>query len=88
MIENQNTYTQFISQNSNPDSFFDLLLYSADRFSWIVDDYVALENSLQGIVASNGLEFGVGPNISLSGVGMLFAVGHNFKCFIKKYFQR
>lgn len=59
MIENQNTYTQFISQNSNPDSFFDLLLYSADRFSWIVDDYVALENSLQGIVASNGLEFGL-----------------------------
>jgi len=59
MIENQNTYTQFISQNSNPESFFDLLLYSADRFSWIVDDYVALENSLQGIVASNGLEFGL-----------------------------
>lgn len=59
MIENQNTYTQFISQNSEPESFFDLLLYSSDRFSWIVDDYIALENSLQGIVASNGLEFGL-----------------------------
>jgi hypothetical protein len=59
MIESQNKYTQFISQNSEPDSFFDLLLSPVDRFSWIVDDYVALENSLQGIVASNGLEFGL-----------------------------
>ena len=30
-----------------------------DRFSWIVDDYVALENSFQGINLSNGMEFGL-----------------------------
>ena len=59
MIENENTYTNFVSQNSDPESFFDLLLYSKDRFSWMVDDYVAHENSLQGIVASNGMEFGL-----------------------------
>ena len=58
-VENINIYTQFISQNSEPKSFFDILLYSQDRFSWIVDDYVELENSLQGIVASNGMEFGL-----------------------------
>jgi len=27
----------------------------------------------------NGLEFGVGPNLSLSGIGMVFGVGYNFK---------
>lgn len=59
MIESQNKYTQFISQNSEPNSFFDLLLSPVDKFSWMVDDYVTLENSLQGIVASNGLEFGL-----------------------------
>ena len=58
-IENTNIYTQFISQNSDPESFFESLLYSDDRFSWIVDDYIELENSLQGIVASNGMEFGL-----------------------------
>ena len=28
---------------------------------------------------SNGLEIGAGPNLSLTGVGMVFAIGHNFK---------
>lgn len=36
-------------------------------------------SSVIGARTANGLEFGVGPNLSLSGVGMLFAVGHNFK---------
>ncbi len=30
-----------------------------DRFSWIVDDYVALENSFQGINLNTGMEFGL-----------------------------
>ena len=36
-------------------------------------------SSVIGARTVNGLEFGVGPNLSLSGIGMLFAVGHNFK---------
>jgi len=36
-------------------------------------------SSIIGARTANGLEFGVGPNLSLSGIGMLFAVGHNFK---------
>lgn len=36
-------------------------------------------SSVIGARTANGLEFGVGPNLSLSGVGMLFAIGHNFK---------
>ena len=35
--------------------------------------------SVIGVRASNGLEIGVGPNLSLSGIGMLFGIGHNFK---------
>tara|TARA_R110001583_G_scaffold60401_4_gene179459 strand:- start:3075 stop:3656 length:582 start_codon:yes stop_codon:yes gene_type:complete len=35
--------------------------------------------SVIGARTANGLEFGVGPNLSLSGVGMVFGVGYNFK---------
>ena len=36
-------------------------------------------SSVIGMRTSNGLEVGVGPNLSLTGVGMVFAIGHNFK---------
>jgi hypothetical protein len=42
-----------------PETFFESLKHPDDRFSWIQDDYLELENSLQGIVASNGVEFGL-----------------------------
>lgn len=32
---------------------------NTDRFSWIVDDYIALENALNGINQTNGMEFGL-----------------------------
>ena len=50
------------SNFSSPRDLFESLRYQpgvVDRFSWIVDDYVALENSLQGINLSNGMEFGL-----------------------------
>ena len=36
-------------------------------------------SSIIGARMENGLEFGVGPNLSLSGIGMVFGVGYNFK---------
>ena len=36
-------------------------------------------SSVIGVRTSKGMEVGVGPNLSLSGVGMLFAVGYNFR---------
>lgn len=36
-------------------------------------------SSLIGLRSSKGLELAIGPNLSLSGVGMAFAVGYNFK---------
>ena len=35
--------------------------------------------SLVGVRNSGGFEFGVGPNISLAGVGMAFSIGGNLK---------
>lgn len=56
-FSNSTTYANYINQNPNPDDFFELLLHEDDRFSWISDDYTALQNQLQGISASNGVEF-------------------------------
>ena len=36
-------------------------------------------SSLIGIRKESGLEFAVGPNFSLSGIGMVTAVGHSYK---------
>ena len=57
--EDSKAYAQYINQNSDPYAFFEILKHPEDRFSWIQDDYLELENSLQGIVASNGVEFGL-----------------------------
>jgi len=58
-LEDEKAYAEFISQNADPELFFYSLLHPEDRFSWIEEDYVELENSLQGIYASNGVEFGL-----------------------------
>ena len=36
-------------------------------------------SSLVGIRTGNGMEAAVGPNLSLSGIGMVFTIGKNFK---------
>ena len=52
---------------SSPESVFTSLLNTPeDRFSVIVDDYVALENSFQGLNLSNGMEFGLVRTVSNS----------------------
>lgn len=52
-------YTYFRGFSSPETVFESLLNRPTDRFSWIVDDYIALENSFQGINLSNGMEFGL-----------------------------
>jgi len=52
-------YTYFRGFSSPEDSFESLLNRPTDRFSWIVDDYIALENSFQGITLNSGMEFGL-----------------------------
>jgi len=57
--ESESDYAYFLSQNPDPETFFNSLLHPDDNFSWIVDDYVDLENMLQGIDISDGMEFGL-----------------------------
>ena len=57
-----NSYESYLNSYSNPNHFFENLLYqknTIDKWSWIVEDYVALENSFQGISSHNGMEFGL-----------------------------
>lgn len=52
----------YFSGFSSPETVFESLLFQpglADRFSVIVDDFVALENSFQGITLNSGMEFGL-----------------------------
>jgi len=52
-------YTDFLNSFDSPESLFDHLVTDQDEFSWIVSDYVALEQSLNGISLNNGMEFGL-----------------------------
>ena len=57
-FNNQNELNSYLEGFSSPENLFESLLNRpTDRFSWIVDDYVALENSFQGITLNNGMEF-------------------------------
>jgi len=58
-LDNLSSYSFYLSQNPNPENFFNSLKHPDDRFSWISDDYVELENYLQGIDYSDGMEFGL-----------------------------
>lgn len=58
---NQAALDAFLTNYKVPQDLFDALRVSPtiDRFSWMVDDYVTLEQSLQGISKNNGVEFGL-----------------------------
>ncbi len=49
----------FINSYSTPEALFDYLKSSQDRFSILVDDYIELENALNGVTLNNGMEFGL-----------------------------
>ncbi len=59
-FSNNEEFTTFLEQHTNPsDFFFDILLFSEDRFSFLNEDYEELVNNLSGVSKSNGLEFGL-----------------------------
>jgi C-terminal processing protease CtpA/Prc len=59
-FSNQGQLNSFLQEFASPENLFENLLYRpTDRFSWIVDDYIALENSFQGITLNSGMEFGL-----------------------------
>lgn len=59
-FSNNDDYGAFLNSFSEPEDLFESLIHereTVDRFSWIVDDYIALEQLFDGIVTSNGMEF-------------------------------
>lgn len=59
---NQGELNSYLETFSRPEDLFESLLYQrgvVDRWSVIVPDFNVLENALQGVVKSNGVEFGL-----------------------------
>ena len=64
-FSNQSEINNFSASFATPEDIFESVRFqpgTVDRFSWIVDDYVALENAFQGIRLSNGMEFNLYTN--------------------------
>jgi len=51
--------TDFLNSYDSPEALFDYLKSPQDRFSLLVDDYIELENALNGITLNHGMEFGL-----------------------------
>ncbi|MFI2742458.1 S41 family peptidase [Zhouia sp. PK063] len=61
--DDKNEYYKFLNSYDTPENLFESLLYqrgTIDKFSFLTDDYVELENSFAGVSKSNGLEFYLG----------------------------
>lgn len=55
-------YASYLNSYSGPEDLFDDLIYqrqTVDRFSVLVDDYIALEQLFSGVTKNNGMEFGL-----------------------------
>lgn len=55
-------YGAYLNTFDTPEILFESLIYQrimVDKYSWIVDDYIALEQLFSGVSKSNGMEFGL-----------------------------
>ncbi len=55
-------YGDYLNSFSSPEELFESVVYqrsTIDRFSWITDDYIALEQLFSGVTKSNGMEYGL-----------------------------
>ncbi len=55
----QADYEAYLAATSDPEQFYERILFNEDRFSFLNSDYTELVNNLAGISKSNGLEFGL-----------------------------
>lgn len=51
--------TNFLKSFLTPTDFFETLKSQVDEFSFLVDDYIALEQAFDGVTKNNGMEFGL-----------------------------
>ncbi|WP_242132004.1 S41 family peptidase [Aestuariivivens marinum] len=69
-------YADYLNSYSKPEDLFESLIYqreNVDRYSWIVDDYIALERFFDGCSVINGMEFSLfnTPNTSNNVFGIV-----------------
>ena len=60
--KNQHELNKFLEASGTPENLFESLIYdrqNTDKWSVIFDDYIRLENVLNGISLHNGMEFGL-----------------------------
>lgn len=70
--DNQNDYYTFLNSSGEPEDLFESLLFqpeTIDKYSWIVDDYIELEQQFSGVSKSNGVDFQL---VRLSGSDDIF----------------
>lgn len=68
---------EYLDDFNAPDVLFSSLRYQidiVDRFSWIVDDYIALENAFAGINLTSGLKLGLANYNDGSGNAYLYVI--------------
>jgi C-terminal processing protease CtpA/Prc len=58
-FKNNEELNSYLKDYATPEALFDALVAPQDRFSFLVDDYIELENALEGIALTNGMEFGL-----------------------------
>lgn len=68
-FESDDDYRNFLNSIDAPPDFFYSLLADQDRFSFIVPDFVTLEQSQDGISLSNGMSFGL---VQFNGTNTVF----------------
>jgi C-terminal processing protease CtpA/Prc len=52
-------YTRFLQSFDGPASLFEALQFEEDKYSALIDDYEAFENSIKGVSLTNGMVFGL-----------------------------
>ncbi|MEP3838450.1 MAG: S41 family peptidase [Algibacter sp.] len=73
---NNAEYTAYLNTFDSPFDLFNHLIYqpeTVDRFSWIVDDYLALEQQFQGNTLTSGMEYALyaAPNSTTEAFGVI-----------------
>ena len=59
-FETQEELNEFLDNFSTPESlFYDGLVAPQDRFSFLVDNYIELEQAFEGISVANGMQYGL-----------------------------
>jgi C-terminal processing protease CtpA/Prc len=58
-FENTPEYRDFLNSMELPPEFFNSLLADQDRYSFLVPDFISLEQNLNGISLDNGMAFGL-----------------------------